>query len=284
MTGIGDGIDSREGYVVQDTTVEGRGAAIRIRDYIPTATTVATPFLWIHGGGFTRGGLDQKESDAPARLLAAAGRRVRTVEYRLAPRFGLWSKVEPGPLPGRFPAAHHDVLDVADDLRRAIGGPIAMGGASAGANLAAGAVLAMRDGGHEMPSSLVLAYGVFHAQLPDNPSIERELAGPLARWLFNPNMVQQMHANYVGDDSLLTPGTAFPGGADVRGFPPTFILDAHNDRLRRSGSAFADELRAADVEVRQTVIPAMHAFLDGPRKRGFAEGMAEIRTWLETHD
>ena len=272
------------GFVVHDTAVEGREAAIRIRDYVPMATTEATAFLWIHGGGFTRGGLDQKESDAPARLLAAAGRRVRTVEYRLAPKFGLWSKVEPGPMPGRFPAAHHDVLDVADDLRRTIGEPIAIGGASAGANLAAGAVLAMRDGGHPMPSSLVLAYGVFHVRLPESVQIERELTGPLARWAFNPNMVQQMHTNYVGDDSLLIPGTAFPGGADVRGFPPTIIVDAHNDRLRRSSSAFADDLRAADVEVRQAVIPAMHAFLNGPRRRGFAEGMSEIRIWLEAHE
>lgn len=270
--------------VIEDSVVEGRQAPISVRDYRPSTETSRAPLLWIHGGGFTTGSLDQRESDDPARYLASRGRWVRTVAYRLAPNLGLWGTVELGQLAGRFPAAHHDILDVAEDLRQAAGTSIDLGGGSAGANLAAGATLAMRDQATPMPRALALAYGVFHADLPENDAIERALTGPVARWAFNPKMTRRMSLNYVGDPSGFDLPYAFPGVGDVRGFPPTLILDARNDRLRRSGDAFAESLRGSGTEVRQVVIPAMHAFLDGTKKRGFAEGMAEMASWLDSHD
>jgi acetyl esterase len=271
-------------FTVVDGEVNGRGGAVRIRDYIPAASTHATPFLWIHGGGFTMGGLNQKESDAPARYLAASGRRIRTLEYRLAPSFGLWGKIALGDKPGRFPAAHHDVLDVLHDFRSVVGGAVSIGGASAGANLAAGATIALRTSGQPGPRALVLAYGVLHAELPDNEQVERELTGPLARWAFNPAMVRRMNLNYVGGEAAMVPGAAFPGGADLTGFPATLVLDAQNDRLRKSGDAFARELRAASRDVGQITIPAMHGFLNSPKKQQFADAMASVQAWLEAHD
>ncbi len=267
-------------YAVEDGVVRGRDGDIRIRDYRPTSGTASAPLLWVHGGGFVLGGLDQKESDAPARYLAAAGRWVRTLEYRLAPNIGLFRQPTLGAAPGRFPAAHHDVVDVATALRDESGTLIDIGGASAGANLTAGGVLALRDQGLECLHSVVLAYGAFHSRIPEDARVESSLRGPIARWFFNPGMTRRMALNYVGTVEDLGQAYAFPGGADLRGFPPTLVLDAHNDRLRSSGHAFADELRRAGSTVSEVVVDGRHGFLGTPRRRSYRTGMTTIADWL----
>jgi len=268
------------GHQIHNHLIRGRGGDIRVRDYVPRVT-VGAPFLWVHGGGFHSGHVDTRESDAPARYLADRGRWVRTIDYRLAPRVGLTGAVRLGAHPGRFPAGHDDVVDVARSLVAESGCEIHLGGASAGASLAAGAAMALRDVGGELVRSLVCAYGTFHAELPANIDIEDELRGPIARWAFNPGQMSRMNINYVGSPDALTPGYAFPGGAPLVGMPPALVLDARNDRLRRSGAAFADELRAADVEVQYEVVNAMHAFLGKPGSVAFAKGMTTIGSWLD---
>jgi acetyl esterase len=161
-----------------DSVVRGRDGDNPIRTYEPTAASGQTPFVWVHGGGFVLGGLEQVESDAPARYLAARGRRVVTLDYRLAPNPGLFKNPQLGAAPGRFPEAHYDVLDVAEFLR-ARSGTVSIGGASAGANLAAGALLSLRDQALPLPRSAVLAYGSFHSTLPENVAVE---SGLKVRW------------------------------------------------------------------------------------------------------
>jgi acetyl esterase len=272
-------------YTVKNSTVQGRGGAIPVRDYLPTTESNGAAFLWVHGGGFVAGGLDQKESDAPARYLAARGRRVRTIDYRLVAGVHLFREPDLGPQPNRFPAALHDVVDVAADLAAVTGKRIAMGGASAGANLAAGATMFIRDEAASGPVTLVLLYGAFHSTIPESPEIELALRGPLVRWMFNPTMVRRIFLGYVGDPALFVPGYAAPGGADLREFPPTLSLDAETDRLRASGHAFADDLRKAGAEVYEEVVPrARHGFLNAYKKAPFTNSMATVDDWLRSHD
>lgn len=269
---------------ITEKAIEGRASAIPVRDYQPEDQTAKTAFLWVHGGGFTSGGLDQRESDAPARKLAEAGIFVRTIDYRLAPKTSLFKDPDLAPASGRFPAGLDDVIDVARALERDTGLPINIGGASAGADIAAGAVLRMRDAGDSFPRSVVLAYGTLHAALPESDEIESDLHGILAKWAFNPKMTRRMNLNYVGDPALLGPGYAFPGGADLHDFPPTLLLDAKNDRLRRSGHSFANELRDVGTDVREVVIDAHHGFLGAPKSAAFTHGVHELITWLTAND
>lgn len=269
-------------FSVHHTTVEGREGPIPVRDYLPENPAHPHALLWVHGGGFTRGGLDQTESDAPARYLAALGHRVRTLSYRLAPKFTLRTALNLAPHPNCYPAAHNDVLDATTDLLDTYRVPVSIGGASAGANLAAGAVLSLRDTGKDLPTTLILIYGSFHASLPPRADVEDDLRGPLAKWAFNSAMTARTNLNYVGDGALLRPGYAFPGGADLHDFPPSLVLNARNDRLRQSGDTFADELRAAGREVEHRVLEATHGFLNTPRNPAYAQGMQAIATWLTT--
>jgi acetyl esterase len=272
-------------YRVEDAVVEGRDGPIPVREYLPHDEIPGAPLLWMHGGGFAFGGLDMKESDAPARFLAATGRRIRAVDYRLVPKIGPWSKPDLRPKPNRFPAAVHDVVDAAHDLAAVTGKRISIGGASAGANIAAGAAMMLRDQAPLDLVSLVLAYGAFHGTLPDDPEIEGRLHGLAAHIMFTQAMITRICLNYVGDPALMVPGYALPGGGDLRGLPPTLLLNAQNDRLSISGEAFARELTAAGVTVHDEIVPgAGHGFLNSPRKSHFEPRMRQIDLWLREQD
>lgn len=265
---------------VREAVVEGRNGAIPVRDYRPERRSTEPPLVWVHGGGFSAGGLDQQESDAPARAWAAAGRWVRAVDYRLAPRVSLLRDHALRRGANRFPAGLHDVADVIIASTHDAGEPVDAAGASAGANLVAAAALLLRDTEGPVPRRLALAYGAFHSEHIRESDVYKKLRGPLARWAFNPKMLNRMYRNYVGDERLLVPGLAFPGGADLRGLPPTLVLDADNDRLHASGQLFAAELRDAGVPVREEVVRAMHGFLGRPRSRAFGLGVSLIDEWF----
>ncbi|MGW5730145.1 alpha/beta hydrolase [Nocardia beijingensis] len=87
--------------------------------------------LGLRGGGFVWGNLDQAESHLVALRLAESGRRVRTVDYRLAPRLP-WSRSS---TVNHYPAGLDDVGDAGCALAAECGA-IVVGGASAGACLA----------------------------------------------------------------------------------------------------------------------------------------------------
>ena len=274
-----------QAVATENWTVQGRAGAIPVREYRPAAERPsALPFVWIHGGGFISGNLDQKESDALARSIAAGGRRVLTVDYRLVPAWPFVGKFKLKPSENRYPAAREDVEDAVLDFTSRAPGGFTVGGASAGACLAATASMRFRDGGLQLPSALVLAYGTLHAELPPSPPALREhLRGTNRLQPFTPRFTRNMHLNYAGSEENLR--EAFPGGGDLHDLPPTLILDADHDTLRASGEAFATELAAAGVEVTSGYIPGTrHGFLNRPKTDAYAEGVRRITTFLNRLD
>ncbi len=157
-----------------------------------------------------------------------------------------------------------------------------LGGASAGACLAASAALRLREPGQPTPAGLLFAYGLFHARLPEtSPALRSRLRG-IARLGIGPEMVRRMTLNYAGSDEVHTDPEAFPGTADVHGLPTTLVMDADRDALRASGEAFAGHLRAADVVTDHMVVPdARHGFLDKPDSDSFPQGIAALTGWLD---
>ncbi|NKY32353.1 alpha/beta hydrolase [Nocardia speluncae] len=268
---------------VRDRTLDGLRGAVPIREYLPAdPDTAADPLLWIHGGAFVSGGLDQHESHAVASRVAASGRRVRTVDYALVPRFRIWGPPVLRPSSNRYPAPLDDVLTAATDLMAGGGRRIVIGGASAGACLAASGALRLRDRSAEVPAGIILAYATLHAELPSLPdSVRARVRGRRRIGTYTPRMIRRMNLNYVGSPQLLADPEVFPGGGKLAALPPVLLLDAAYDTLSASSTAFAGELTEAGVPAEHHVVSGTrHGFLDRPDSPGFRAGIDAILDWL----
>ena len=238
--------------------------------------------MWIHGGGFFKGGLDQPESNDVARTLAAAGFTVVTVAYRLATvsRFR-WSERGWGWHPAvHYPLPVDDVVAVVREVRSGAPNGVILGGASTGACLSAGAVLRLVDDGADALVGVFFAYGFFHALLPKrSPDLRSRLRGR-RRFLHTPMLLNLTNLHYSGTRTALTERYAFAGGHALHDFPSTLMIDADRDSMRSSGGQFAQELSAAGTVVDYHVLPGtFHAFLNRPHDQSYTEGMRLIIDW-----
>jgi acetyl esterase len=258
---------------VVDDTVVGPHGEVPIRRYRPAGPAVAAPtLLWLHGGGFFAGDLDLPESHAVALALARRGVPVVTADYRLGPLPGMPWVGRRGPRGRRrWPVPHDDVVAVQRVLRAESSAGLLLGGASAGACLAAGVAAGLVAGGAEALDGLVLAYGFFHARLPRDRAVQRRVRGHRrvthAPWGLD-------RANRVHGGEALGEARAFPGGHDLAGFPPTLMVDADRDAMRASGDRFALELGAAGVALERHVLTeSRHAFLNRPGTEDFRQAV-----------
>lgn len=267
---------------VENAVIDGLHGPIPIRTYTPLSGEIRENLLWLHGGGFSHGGLDQLESHAVSAAIASVGVRVRAVEYRLVPPWNPLRDVKTSPLPGvRYPIPQDDVMAAYFSFQDEHGRSV-LGGASAGACHAAAAALRMRDEGATGPTRLLLVYGTFHAALPPaSEELRERIRGIRGALQFSPKTVARMNYNYAGARDALHNPHVFPGAHDLTGLPPTFAMDADRDSLRASGLAFSEELRAAGALARYSVIPeTSHGFMDRPASAGFREGAGQMQAWL----
>ncbi|WP_105566489.1 alpha/beta hydrolase [Microbacterium halophytorum] len=256
------------------TTADRVVAGRTLRIYAPERPSGAG-LVWLHGGGFSRGDIDMPEADWVARELAARGIAVASLDYRLAAVAG---EAAFGTMQGRhYPAASDDALAAwewamahADELG-VDPARVGFGGASAGANIAVGATLRMLADGRRTPGLMVLAYPTLLAEQPA-PAAELRAkleADPVAD-RFGPEVVLAMYENYLGGTVAGAPSAAIPGLAsaeELAGFPPTVMVNSDADELRVSGEAFADQLRAAGIEVAAATEPGTtHGHLNRPNE------------------
>jgi len=262
----GDGPGMAE---VADGTVEtADGRAIPVREYRPEDPATDVPLVYAHGGGFVLGTLDSTD-DVCRHLAARIGCPVRSVDYRLAPEHP-------------FPAAVEDVWAVTRATAERRGGPVAVGGASAGGCLAALAALRSRDAAVDVAAQLLL-YPMLDPDL-DRPAHDDHAEGPLLTradlaWFWE---------QYLPDDAETedAPVPVTPLAADPAGAPPAVVATARHDPLRDDGRAYADQLAAAGVDVADLRYPALcHGFASlGDRvpaaDRALTEVVAAVRERL----
>lgn len=269
-----------------DVPLEGGGFGFRVRVY-PADRPNGSALVWLHGGAFMFGTLEMPEADQVGHRLSALGTTVVSVDYTLAPLDALESLGPPDedagmPSPAqlraeaeaagpraRFPVASLQTVAAFDwaienaDRLAADPARIALGGASAGANLATGASLRLRDRGTVVPSLLALVYPSLHdGILTPNDELARLLEGVPAARIFTTETRDAINRNYLpdGEDPH---GYAFPGGHPVAGLPPVLMVNAELDSLRASGEAFVAELALASVDVRVVrQAGAMHGYLN----------------------
>jgi len=267
---LAGGGDVEPVHHVTDRTFPGPDGELPVRIYRPDLDGPLATLVYFFGGGWTLGSIET--SDGVCRALAnAAGCQVVTPGYRLAPEHP-------------FPAAVHDCLAavewVADRAAELGADPerIAVGGDSAGGNLAAVTSLAAHGRGGPPIAAQVLVYPntCYHADtesLRDNDD----------RYQFNRHSVDWYWRNYLstpeqGRDPLVSPLLA----ADLTGLPRALVITAEYDPLRDEGEAYANRLRDAGVPVELTRYDGMaHGFftmsgvLDGAR-----QAVAQVAEYL----
>jgi acetyl esterase len=247
---------------IRDDAAPGPHGPVPVRIYTPAVEGGTRPCLvWAHGGGFIGGDLDMREADWTAReVCARAGAVVVSVDYRLAVD-GVCYPVPHDDTVAAVCWVRDSAAELGIDAER-----ISIGGASAGANLTAGAALKLRDREAWVPAALVLVYGAFHALTPPpGPSLAARLAELPPLFRQREGESNPLNENYVGGPLTSADGYAFPAGAVLSGLCPTLLLNAEYDHLRASGEAFTAALALAGVNVRQvTVRGLLHGFLNQP--------------------
>jgi acetyl esterase len=230
---------------VEDRRVDG----VPVRVYVPNNVRDPSPALvYFHGGGFALGSLDSH--DRPCRVLAEDGRCVAiAVDYRLAPEH-------------KFPAAVDDCITafrwVASNAASLRIDPkkLAVGGDSAGGNLAAVVAQQTRNDGVRAAFQLLIYPAADFTM--SMPSIRQMGRGTFLQY----DTMVWFREHYLRSEADYRDPRASPLFAEsLEGLPPAFVATAGFDPLRDEGKAYADRLRDAGVPVRYKCYPSLfHGF------------------------
>jgi acetyl esterase len=260
---------------VADRMVPTPAGPVPVRLYRPSSGRDNTPLLvWFHGGGFVIG--DLETADPTARdLCAGAEVVVASVGYPLAPEH---------PFPAAPEACWAATAWLADHAGELGADPsrLAVGGDSAGGNLAAVTCLLARDRGGPAVAFQLLVYPVTDL-LGSYPSVRENGEG----YLLTRAMMDWFHGHYLGDPADGDNPLASPIYArDLVGLPAALVITAELDPLRDEGEAYGERLRLAGTKVTVSRYEGMiHGFLsmtatvDGARQ-AMAEAVAALRTAL----
>jgi acetyl esterase len=245
-----------EGVSVVDRTIPGPAGPLPVRLYRPASEAANTPLpglIYAHGGGWVFGNLDSHDVLC-AQFAIEANIAVFAVDYRLAPEV-------------RFPGAFEDVVtalrwvasngaSIGIDPKR-----LAVGGDSAGANLAAAVALWARDSGGPRLRLQLLAYPVTDA-VARGESYRLYYDGyglnaPTMEWFFD---------HYTPDKASRDDWRVSPLRAkSLAGLAPALVITAGYDPLRDEGRAYAFRLQQEGTLADLVEFGGMlHGFLSSP--------------------
>jgi len=239
-----------------DRTIPGPEGDIPVRVFANSDAPAQPLLVWYHGGGWVTGNLDTH--DQVCRLLCDdAGAVVVSVDYRLAPE-------------AKFPAAADDCLAAYQWALEHAGevsadpANVAIGGDSAGGNLAAVVALLAREAGLPQPKLQLLVYPVTDYELDSESMIENAkgyfLEREGMRWFYN--HYARHSADF--DDWRFSPMRA----EALDDLAPAVVITAEYDPLRDQGEAYGQRLIAAGVRTEMVRADGlihgffgMHAFM-----------------------
>ncbi|HYC05656.1 MAG TPA: alpha/beta hydrolase [Azospirillaceae bacterium] len=224
-------MDSRS-LTVTDHRIDGHARPVELRLYRP-AGPVRAAVLYLHGGGFTGGSLD--EADGGARALAlGAGVPVLSVAYSLAPHHP-------------FPAAPHDALGAAGWLKSSLGGKalrLGVAGVEAGGHVAVSVTMIARDQG----CTGIAAQALLGPLL--DPSLTCANAARDAAAVRNVARCAEGYRAYLPDPSLrLHPYAAPLDCRRLAGLPPALVITGIDPLTRDEAERYASALSCAGITV-----------------------------------
>jgi acetyl esterase len=232
---------------VEDRRVPGPAGDIPVRLYRPDGDSLPL-LVYFHGGGWVLGGLGTH--DALCRSLTnAAGCAILAVDYRLAPEHRYPAAADDCYAATVWAVANARTLD-ADPAR------VAIGGDSAGGNLAAVTALRARDQGTPPLKFQLLVYPVTdHAYA--TASYRENADG----YLLTQGDMVWFWDHYLGDDDGSDAYASPLRAKDLSGLPPALVITAGFDPLRDEGEAYARRLKDSGVTVTLTRYDGMiHGF------------------------
>jgi acetyl esterase len=257
----------------RDLSLPGPHGQVPCRLYLPDGVARPPLLVYAHGGGFMQGSLPSWDH-VLRELVRQSGVAALSVDYKLSPE-------------AKFPIAYEEMVAITRLAAREGAGlgidpsRIAVGGDSAGANLALAAALAMRDAGERALKFQLLIYGVYSSD-SDSPSWRRfgqgaGLSQTQMRWIWQ---------TYLDNPEQQADWRAAPILADLHGVAPAHLIVGSLDPLLDDSNNLAGKLKAAGVPCTLTVYDGInHGFirygrLIGTARRAVADCAAALRTGL----
>jgi acetyl esterase len=236
---------------IEDRRVPGPAGEIPVRVYTPAGAAPMGGLVYFHGGGWVIG--DIESHDEVCRALAkGAGCIVVSVDYRLAPEH-------------KFPAAPEDCFAATKWVSQnaaALGidaNRIAVGGDSAGGNLAAVVAQMARDRGGPKIAFQLLIYPA--TDWSKESASQREFTQD--GYILSRGDMVWFYDHYMNSPAEKTNPYFSPACAkSLAGLPPAFVLTAAIDPLRDEGEAYGEALRKAGVPTTVKRYPGVcHGFV-----------------------
>jgi len=225
---------------VVDRTIPGPGGPVPVRIYTPSDPGPRGALVYCHGSGFVIFDLDSHDAECRA-LCNRAAATVVSVDYRLAPEHKFPAAVDDSWAALAWTAAHAAELGV-DPARLAVGGD------SAGGNLAAVIAQIARDRGGPRLAFQLLVYPVTDARL-GHPSMDENAEG---YGLTKAQMAWFIEQYVRSEADRLDPRCSPLLAKSCADLAPALVITAEYDPLRDEGEAYAQRLIAAGVRTTLT--------------------------------
>jgi acetyl esterase/lipase len=247
---------------------------VRIRIYRPgqeRQSDRAPALVYLHGGGWTLFSLDTHDR-VMREYAARSDATVIGVDYALSPE-------------AKFPRALEQTIGTVEWLHArgselgVDAARLAIGGDSAGGNLAVATALKLRDGGKAgLLRAMLLNYAALDSEC--SPRATEQYGGPA--FMLTGEEMRQFWLNYLASAEEAKNPYACPARADLRGLPPAFLTIAECDLLAEQNLVFARALREAAVETEAVVYSgATHSFLEAAAiARVAVLALEEGSSWL----
>ena len=220
---------------VRDRVVPGPHGEFPVRVFTPEGTGPFPVYVYFHGGGWWMGNIAVTESEC-RHIVRDVGCVVVSVDYHLAPEHKFPIPVDDCYAATTWVVEH--AAELAIDAER-----VAVGGGSAGGNLAAAVALMARDRSGPKLLLQVLDVPVTDSRMK-TPSMEENAQG----YLFTKEAAQQAWDCYLrGPDDARNPYASPAFAEDLSGLPPALVLTAEYDPLRDEGEEYGRRLQAAGV-------------------------------------
>jgi acetyl esterase len=233
-------------------TIPGPFRDVPVMLYKPADTDGLPVFVYLHGGGFRIG--NERSNDRQMREIARAwGGAVVSADYVHVPEH-------------TFPDPVTEIVAVVEWLAANVadwgldGARMAIGGASAGASVALGTAITLRDANKADPlKGIASLYGVLDYNMESDSM--RELGG--GDFMLTAEYTQMVYDGYVPNEAERGDPRAFAAKADPAGLPPVFIAAAELDPIRDDSLTFARTLKAAGHRHQLEVYPGvMHGYFN----------------------